>query len=67
MFLVLELERRPGRVELLEHLLHAHLLRRLLNDVVDLVLEVVEVQSQEVRQSRLLRQRKLYLKQTDAI
>ena len=47
-FDVLELHSGPGGVELLEHLLHAHLLDGLVHDVLHLVLELVQVQRQQI-------------------
>lgn len=62
---VLELHRGPGRVELLEHLLHAHLLHRLVHDVLHLVLELVQVEGQKVGESRLVVQHELHLHNPD--
>ena len=61
MFGVLELHRSPSGVEFLQHLLHAHLFDGLVHDVLHLVLVLVQIQRQKVRQRRLVVQRKLHL------
>ena len=52
--LVLKLHRRPRHVQLLQHLLHAHLLDGLVDDAEHVVLEVVQVEREQVGQRRLL-------------
>ena len=67
MLLVLELHRRPRRVQLLQYLLHAHLLHRLVHDVAHLVLEVVQVQRQQVGERRRLVHREAHLGGSTAV
>jgi len=56
-----EFHRRPRRMQLFEHLLHAHLLDRFVHDVLDLILKLVQVQRQQIGQRRLVIQYKLHL------
>jgi len=54
MFDVLELHGRPRGVELLEDLLHTHLLDSLVHNVLHFILVLVQIQRQQVGQGRLV-------------
>jgi len=51
---VLELHGRPRGVELLEDLLHTHLLDSLVHNVLHFILVLVQIQRQQVGQGRLV-------------
>ena len=54
MIFIVKLHVLPVCLKISEQLLHAHLLARLVHDPVHLVLKVVEVKTQQIRQGRVV-------------
>ena len=54
MIFIVKVEFLPDILKVVQQLLHPHLLARLVHDPVHLVLKVVEVETQQIRQGRVV-------------